>query len=83
MIYSWIHNSPLHDVAFKAIMLIPNLLLQKPGRNLKSKNQLKALKRLDLRKEELTELLVEGETIHKSLCDSKSIKTIAELSKKM
>ena len=77
------NNSPLQDVAFKAIMLIPNLLLQKPGRNLKSKNQLKALKRLDLRKEELTELLVEGETIQKSLCDSKSIKTIAELSKKM
>ena len=76
---------PLQDVAFKAIMVMPSLLLQKPARNSKSKDHLEALnRRLNLLKEgELTELLIEGETIQKSLSDSESIKTIAELSKKL
>ena len=61
-----------------------NLPLQKPARSSKSKDHLEALnRRLNLWKEgELTELLIEGETIQKSLSDSKSIKTITELSKK-
>ena len=85
LINSWIHNSPLQDVAFKAIMVMPNLLFQKLTRNLKSKDHLEALnRRLNLWKEgELTELLIESETIQKSLSDSKSIKTISELSKKI
>ena len=45
LINSWIHNSPLQDVAFKAIMVMPNLLFQKPTRNLKSKDHLEALNR--------------------------------------
>ena len=83
LINSWIHNSPLQDVAFKAIMIMPNFLLRKPARNSKSKDHLEALnRRLNLWEGgELTELLIEGETIQKSLSDSKSIKTIAELSK--
>ena len=62
---------------------MPNLLLQKPSRNSKSKDHLEALeRRLHLWKEgELTELLIEGETIQKSLSDSKRTTTIAELSK--
>ena len=81
LINSWIQNLPLQDVAFKAIMVMPNVLLQKPARNSKSKDHLEALNgRLNLWKEgELTELLIEGETIQKSLSGSKSIKTIAEL----
>ena len=61
-----------------------NLLLQKPARNSKSKDHLEALnRRLNLWKEgEVTELLIESETIQKSLRDSESIKAIAELSKK-
>ena len=49
-----------------------------------SKDHLEALnRRLNLWKEgELTELIMEGETIQKSLSDSKSIKTIAELFRK-
>ena len=80
-INSWIHNSPLQDVAFKAIVVMSNL---KPARNSKPKNHLEGLnRRLNLRKEgELTQLLTEGETIQKSLSGFKSIKTIAELSKK-
>ena len=64
LINSWTHNSPLQDVAFKAIMVMPSLLLQKPFRNSKSKDHLEALeRRLQLWKEgELTELLIEGLT---------------------
>ena len=84
LINSWIYNSPLHDGAFKAIMVMLHLLLQKAARNSKSRDHLEALnRRLNLWKEgELTELLIKGETIQKSLSDSKYIKTIAELSKK-
>ena len=81
LINSWIHNLPLQDVAFKAIMVVPNL---KPARNSKSKDNLEGLNtRINLRKEgELTQLLIEAEIIQKSLSGFKSIKTIAELSKK-
>ena len=80
LVNSWTHNSPLQDVAFKVIMVMPNLLLQKPSRNSESKDHLEALeRRLHLWKEgELTELLIEGETIQRSLSDSKKTPTIAE-----
>ena len=39
----WIHESPLKDIVFKAIMVIPGLLLQKPSRKSKSKDHLKSL----------------------------------------
>ena len=32
LISSWIHNVTLQDVAFKAIMVMPNSLLLKPAR---------------------------------------------------
>ena len=66
-------------------MVMLNLLLQKPAENPKSKGHLEALnRRFNLWKEqELTELLIEGENIQKLLSDSKYIKAIAELSKKL
>ena len=78
LINSSVHNSLLQGVAFKAIMVMPNLLLQEPAKNSKSKDHLEALnRRLNLWKEgELTELLIEGDIIQKSLSDSKSIKTL-------
>ena len=45
LIYSWMHNSPSQDVALKETMIMPNLSLQKPSRNSKSKGHLKALKK--------------------------------------
>ena len=39
----WAHDSPLKEIAFKAIMLMPNLLLQKRSKRSKSKNNLFAL----------------------------------------
>ena len=64
---------------------MPNLLLQKTSRTSKSKDHLEELKRrLDLWKEgELTELLIGVEAIQKSVSHSKSVKTIAELSKRI
>ena len=77
----WLHDSPMKDVAFKAIMIMPNLLLQKPSKKSKSKDHLKALeRRITLwTSGELMELLYEAET---SLKSTNRPKTIAELSKK-
>ena len=33
----WLQESPLKDIAFKVIMVMPNLLLQKPSKNSKAK----------------------------------------------
>ena len=70
----WLQESPLKDIAFKAIMVMPNLLLQKPSKNSKAKDHLKALER---RLEswisgDLLELK-EAETIQKSLRSNKNI----------
>ena len=44
----WLQESTLKDIAFKAIMIMPNLLLQKPSKNSKAKDHLKTLeKRLE------------------------------------
>ena len=39
----WLQDSPLKDIAFKAIMVMSNLLPQKPSKNSKAKDYLKAL----------------------------------------
>ena len=41
----WLHSSPMKDIAFKAIMIMPKLLMQKPSQKSKSKDHLKALER--------------------------------------
>ena len=58
-------DSPLKDVAFKVIMLMANLLLQKPSQKSKSKDDLSGLeRRTELwESQELMELLKEAETI--------------------
>ena len=58
----WLHDSPLKDVTFKAIMVMPSLLLQKPSQKSKSKDHLTALEqRLELwESEEVMELLKES-----------------------
>lgn len=48
-----LHKFPLKDIAFKAIMIMPNLLLYKPSKISKSEDHLKALEKnieLSLRK---------------------------------
>ena len=65
-------------------MIMPNLLLQKPSKNSKAKDHLKALER---RLEswisgDLLELLKEAETTQKSLRSNKTSINIAEISKR-
>lgn len=76
-------NSSINNLLLQDVVM-PNLLLQKASRNWKSKKHLRTLKRkLDLWKErKLIKLLIEGETIQKSLNDSESKKTIVKLSKR-
>ena len=57
----WIHDSPLNGISFKAVILMPNLLLQKPSKNSKSKDLERCLELWH--KEEFEELYFEGKTI--------------------
>ena len=41
----WLHDSPLKDITFKATMVMPSLLLQKPSQMSKSKDHFRALER--------------------------------------
>ena len=79
----WLHDSPLKDIAFKAIMVMPSLLLQKPSQKSKSKDHLRALeRRLELWESgEVMELLKESDTIQKNMKATNKT-TINEISKK-
>ena len=83
LINSWIDATPVKEIAFKAIMMMPALLLQKPSRTSKSKDNTAALlRRLDLwERGHLFQLLHEGETIQAQLKSVNSKRSIAEISK--
>ena len=80
-----IRKSPLKDIAFKAIMVMPCLLLEKPSRKSKSIDNLTSLEnRMKLwHVREIMELLKEAETILKDLRVSNTLSTIAEISKNL
>ena len=80
----WLQDALLKNIAFKAIMIMPNLLLQKPSNNVKAKDHLKALERhLDsCMSGDLLELLKETQTIQKSLRSKKISTNMAEISKR-
>ena len=69
LLNSWVEGKAPHNIAFKAIMIMPNLLLQKPSKNSKAKDNLTTLERRmqSWLKGDLMELLDEGETIQKNL----------------
>jgi len=59
LIHEWVNNSPLHEIALKALMVMPSLLLQKPNKKSKAKEHADVLsKRLHLWKEGDIDLLV-------------------------
>ena len=64
-----LQDSSLKDTAFKPTMIMPNFLLQKPSKTLKSKYHLKALERCieSWASGKLIHLLKEAETIEQSL----------------
>ena len=80
----WLQDSPMKEICFKAITLMPNLLLQKPSTNFKSKNHLPVLERIfELwKKGELEDLFLEGEIIQALLIGLRKPSSIAGISKK-
>ena len=75
---------PLKDIVFKAIMVMPSLLLQKPSQKSKSKDHLRALEwRLELRESgEVMELLNESDTIQKNMKATNKMTSINKIYKK-
>ena len=74
----------LKDIAFKAIMVLPSLLLQKPSKKSKTKDHCAALQRrlTLLHDRNVLELLKEGKTIQGTLISVNTRNTIGEISKK-
>ena len=81
---AWIDDSPLKKKAMKAAMIMPSLLLQKPSKESKSKDHLKALEgRMELwQSGDLLELLQESLMIQRNLKSVKGSKTVAQIFKK-
>ena len=84
LLYSWVEGTALHNIAFKAIMVMPYLLLQKPSKNSKAKDHLTPLERRmqSWLKGDLKELLHEGEAIQKNLTQQLTKGDIGKISKK-
>jgi len=85
LLHCWVDKSALADVAFKAIMIMPNLLLQKPSKTSKAKDHFNALeKRMELWESgDVLALYKESETIQKAFTKtSTSKKDINHISKK-
>ena len=82
---AWTNDSPLKEIAFKAIMVMPNLLLQKPYKESKSKDHCKALaRRMDpWLAGNIMELFNESLVIQKKLKSLEKPKTIAEISRNL
>ena len=76
-------DSHLKYTAFKATLIMPSLLLQKPSQKSRSREDLKSLERsMDLLTSgEILDLLHEGETIRKGLRLSNTPSTVANISK--
>ena len=85
LLNSWIKEAALHNIAFKAIIIMRNLLLQKPSKNSKAKDHLTALERriLSWFKGDLMKLLHEGERIQKNLTHKLTKGEIGTILKKL
>ena len=80
----WSSKSILKDIAWKSIMIMPSLLLQKSSHQNKAKNDSVHLNRrlLIWAKGDILELLKEGETIQsRLLVPTRSVKSIENISK--
>jgi len=83
LLNSWSQNSPLKHIAMKAIMIMPSLLLQKPGKNSKSVDHRKALeRRLQLwHAGEFWKLFEEANALQARLPDNLDRKSMNKISK--
>ena len=84
MINAWVYDTPIKNIALKALHVMPALLLQKPSKNSKSKNHLKLLeRRFEIWKEgNINELYEEGKAIQDRLKSNGSSNDIAKIPKK-
>ena len=84
LLNSWNEDSPLKDIAMKAIHIMPALLLQKPSKTSKSKDHLKALeRRLEVwNKGDITALFREAETLQQRLPKPQEKSDIASISRR-
>ena len=80
LLNSWINENTIKYIGFKTLMLMPNLLLQKPSKSSKAKDHLKALgRRLGLWNQgNLNKLLYEAISIQKSLKTISLLRVIRE-----
>jgi len=69
LLNAWIGDSALKNISFKAIMIMPSLLLQKPSKESKAKDHKEALERRfkHRRNSDIDELIREGNTIQSRL----------------
>ena len=83
LLYCWVNDTTMKDVAFKAVIIMPSLLLQKPSKASKSKYHLIALERRmeDWFNGDLQKLLHEGDTIQKGLQSSTGERNLNKISK--
>ena len=84
LLYEWVNDSPLKDIALMAIHVMLDILLQKPSKNSKSVDHRKALeRRLKLWEDgNVMELLFEGQTIQKNLKSAQFTQDISIISRK-
>ena len=83
LLNAWTEESSLKDVVFKAIMVMPSLLLQKPSKTSKAKDHVAALDRRMLlwKCGDIPDLLKEARTIQGKLPSLTKPKTIGEISR--
>ena len=84
MINAWVYDTPIKNIALKALHIMPALLLQKPSKNPNSKDHLKSLEgRFEIWKEgNLNKLYEEGKTIQDRLKSDGSPYDVAKILKK-
>ena len=80
----WLQNSVFKPVAFKAVMILPHLILQKPSKHSKTKDHVRAMERRMKHWKDwnLKALLEESQTIQNHLTKSMNKISILEISKK-
>ena len=84
MINAWVYDTLIKDIALKALLVMPALLLKKTNKNSKSKDHLKSLeRRFEIWKEgNINELYKGGKAIQDLLKSDGSSSDIVKISKK-
>ena len=86
LLNAWTSNSPMKDIAFKAIIhIMPSLLLQKPRKTSKAKDHTKALeRRMELWwNGDINALVFEAETNKNRMRTVNSARDISQISKQL